>query len=313
MEKHIPVLWDETIEGLNIREDGIYVDCTLGLGGHSSRILEKLKSGHLYCFDQDEYALSYAKKRLSAISDSFTLIDRNFKYLKEEMESRQINAVDGILFDLGVSSVQFDTASRGFSYNYDARLDMRMDDRQKLDAYAIVNEWSFAELVRVISRYGEEKYAKSIARQIEKQRMIAPIETTFQLVEIIKQAIPAAVRRKGGHPAKRTFQALRIAVNDELNIFHDTLYDALDLLRPGGRIAVITFHSLEDRICKQIFKEKTSLPELPAGLPIIPQDMQPIYHLINKKPIEASEAELEANHRAHSAKLRIIERNETNG
>ena len=313
MEKHIPVLWDETIEGLNIHKDGIYVDCTLGFGGHSSRILEKLENGHLYGFDQDENALAYAKARLAAISNHFTLIDRNFKYLKEEMTSRGIHAVDGILFDLGVSSVQFDTASRGFSYNYDARLDMRMDERQRLDAYMIVNEWPYAKLVQISTRYGEEKFAKNIARQIERERQKAPIETTFQLVEIIKQAIPAPARRKGGHPAKRTFQALRIAVNDELNVFHDTLYDALDLLRPGGRIAVITFHSLEDRICKQIFREKTALPDLPAGLPVIPAEMQPAYHLINKKPIEASEAELEANHRAHSAKLRIIERNETNG
>ena len=305
---HVSVLLNEAIENLNIHEDGIYVDCTLGGGGHSSEILSRLSTGHLYAFDQDETAIQAAKERLQAIGNQYTLISRNFKYIKSSLQNLGVEKVDGILFDLGVSSPQFDEASRGFSYNQDARLDMRMDLRQKLDAYEIVNTWSYNDLVRILYKYSDEKYAKNIARKIEQKRQIKPIETTFELVDIIKEAIPAAARRSGGHPAKRTFQALRIAVNDELNVFHDALLDALDLLNPGGRIAVITFHSLEDRLCKQIFKEASSLKDIPKGLPVIPEEMQPKFELVNRKAIVPSSEELDENRRSHSAKLRVIER-----
>lgn len=308
MFHHKSVLLQETIEGLNIKEDGIYVDCTLGGGGHSSEILKRLTSGHLYCFDQDQVAIAAAKERLSKISDNFTIIYSNFKNLKVELAKLGVYQVDGIVFDLGVSSPQFDDGERGFSYNYDARLDMRMDRQNPLSAYEIVNTYSYEQLVKILYKYSEEKFAKQIARMIEKQRQEKPIETTFELVEIIKSAIPAAARRKGGHPAKRTFQALRIAVNDELNVFDEALNDALKITRVGGRIAVITFHSLEDKICKYTFQEVTQLPRLPQGMPVIPDELQPRFQKITKKPIVAGNDELEDNHRSHSAKLRIIER-----
>lgn len=308
MFSHITVLLNEAVEGLNIKEDGIYVDCTLGGGGHSSKILSQLTTGHLYCFDQDEIAIAAASKRLSAISDNFTIISTNFKNIKSALNELGVEHVDGILYDLGVSSPQFDEASRGFSYNQDARLDMRMDLRQKLDAYEIVNHWDYNDIVRILFKYSEEKFAKNIARKIEQKRAIKPIETTFELVEVIKEAIPAAARRSGGHPAKRTFQALRIAVNDELNVFHESLKDSLDLLNVGGRISVITFHSLEDRICKQMFKDVSEMKDVPLGLPVIPDELKPKFALVNKKPILPTDQELEDNHRAHSAKLRVIER-----
>lgn len=308
MFHHKSVLLQETIEGLNIKEDGIYVDCTLGGGGHSSEILKRLTSGHLYCFDQDQVAIAAAKERLSKISDNFTIIYSNFKNLKVELAKLGVYQVDGIVFDLGVSSPQFDDGERGFSYNYDARLDMRMDRQNPLSAYEIVNTYSYEQLVKILYKYSEEKFAKQIARMIEKQRQEKPIETTFELVEIVKSAIPAAARRKGGHPAKRTFQALRIAVNDELNVFDEALNDALKITRVGGRIAVITFHSLEDKICKYTFQEVTQLPRLPQGMPVIPDELQPRFQKITKKPIVAGNDELEDNHRSHSAKLRIIER-----
>lgn len=308
MFKHITVLLEEAVDGLDIKEDGIYVDCTLGGGGHSSAILKKLTTGHLYCFDQDEIAIKAARERLEKTSNHFTIIHSNFKNIKVELAKLGVSHVDGILYDLGVSSPQFDDAKRGFSYNFDARLDMRMDQSKDLDAYKIVNEWSYEQLVSIFYKYADEKFSKQIARKIEKQREIKPIETTFELVDLIKEAIPAPARRKGGHPAKRTFQALRIAVNDELNVFDQSLTDALDLLNVGGRISVITFHSLEDKICKYTFNEVTRLKDVPKGLPVIPDEMKPKYKLVNRKPIIASEDELENNHRAHSAKLRIIER-----
>ena len=308
MFHHKSVLLQETIEGLNIKENGIYVDCTLGGGGHSSEILKRLTSGHLYCFDQDQVAITAAKERLSKISNNFTIIYSNFKNLKEELAKLGVHHVDGIVFDLGVSSPQFDDGERGFSYNYDARLDMRMDRQNPLSAYEIVNTYSYEQLVKILYKYSEEKFAKQIARMIEKQRQEKPIETTFELVEIVKSAIPAAARRKGGHPAKRTFQALRIAVNDELNVFDEALNDALKITKVSGRIAVITFHSLEDKICKYTFQEVTQLPRLPQGMPIIPDELQPRFQKITKKPIVAGDDELEENHRSHSAKLRIIER-----
>ena len=308
MFNHVTVLLNEAVEGLNVKSDGIYVDCTLGGAGHSSLILKQLTTGHLYCFDQDENAIQAARQRLETIGNQFTIIQSNFKNIKAELNQRGVEHVDGILFDLGVSSPQFDNAERGFSYNYDARLDMRMDQSSSLDAHEIVNHYSYEQLVKILYKYADEKFAKQIARRIEKEREIQPIDTTFQLVEIVKSAIPAYARRKGGHPAKRTFQALRIAVNDELNVFDIALKDALDLLNINGRIAVITFHSLEDKICKYTFNEVSKLKDVPKGLPVIPEGMQPKFKLINKKPIIATEEELNENHRSHSAKLRVIER-----
>ncbi|KRL01424.1 16S rRNA (cytosine(1402)-N(4))-methyltransferase RsmH [Liquorilactobacillus capillatus] len=309
--EHKTVLLHEAVAGLNIKEDGLYVDCTLGGGGHSKQILGKLSSaGHLFAFDQDQTALDFNQTKLTAalLEKKITFIKANFRELKTQLNQRGIKHVDGILYDLGVSSPQFDNAQRGFSYRYDAPLDMRMNQEQSLDARQIVNEWSYAELVRIFFRYGEEKYAKSIARHIEKQREITEIATTGQLVELIKEAIPARARRTGGHPAKRVFQAIRIAVNDELGALEESLVQALDILNVGGRISIITFQSLEDRLVKTLFKEKSQLPELPPGLPVIPADVIPAYRLINKKPIKPQTDELNDNRRAHSAKLRIIER-----
>lgn len=308
MFNHVTVLLNEAVEGLNVKPDGIYVDCTLGGAGHSSLILKQLTTGHLYCFDQDEDAIVEARKRLEAIGDQFTIIQSNFKNIKSELGQRGVSHVDGVLFDLGVSSPQFDRGERGFSYNHDARLDMRMDQSATLDAHQIVNTYSYEQLVEILYKYADEKFAKQIARRIEKEREDHPIDTTFQLVEIVKSAIPAYARRKGGHPAKRTFQALRIAVNDELNVFDYALKDALDLLNVNGRISVITFHSLEDKICKYTFNDVSKLKDVPKGLPVIPEELQPKFRLVNKKPIVATEEELNENHRSHSAKLRVIER-----
>lgn len=305
---HTTVLKEESIKALNIKPEGIYVDCTLGGAGHSMRILEQLDGGHLFAFDQDETALAHAKQLLEPFSGKFTLIKSNFRHLKTELEERGIDQLDGILFDLGVSSPQLDEASRGFSYHQDAPLDMRMDQTAPLTAKEIVNEWPFAKILSIISRYGEEKFAKQIARKIEAAREKKPIESTGELVDIIKEAIPAPARRTGGHPAKRTFQAIRIAVNDELGAFEEALTDGLELLAPHGRMAVITFHSLEDRLCKQVFKEKTKLPDLPKGLPIIPDDHQAPFTLVTRKPVIATDDELEANNRSRSAKLRTIEK-----
>lgn len=308
MFEHVTVLLNEAVEGLNIKEDGIYVDCTLGGAGHSCEILKRLTTGHLYCFDQDEIAIQEARSRLEQVGDNFTILYANFKDLKEKLSELGINKVDGVLFDLGVSSPQFDQGERGFSYNFDARLDMRMNRSNDLDAYKIVNEYPYEKLVEIMYKYADEKFAKQIARKIEAKRAIAPIETTFQLVDVIKEALPAFAKRKTGHPAKRTFQALRIAVNDELNVFDKALSDALEILNINGRIAVITFHSLEDKICKYTFNDVSKLKDVPKGIPVIPDYLKPKFKLINKKPIIASDEELENNHRAHSAKLRIIER-----
>lgn len=307
-DKHIPVLLEEAIEGLNIKPNGIYVDCTMGGAGHASEILRRLSSeGHLYCFDQDIYAICKGRERLSAISSNYTIIETNFVNIKHELENFHISKVDGILYDLGVSSFQFDTGDRGFSYNQDARLDMRMNQEQELTAYEIVNTYSFENLRKIFYEYGEERFSGNIAKEIVLSRNKKPIETTFELVDIIKKAIPAFARRTGGHPAKKVFQALRIAVNDELNVFESSLADALTMLKPGGRIVVITFHSLEDRICKRSFKEKVEVKTL-RGLPIKDTEIVREYQLINNKVITASEKELEENSRAHSAKLRIIEK-----
>jgi 16S rRNA (cytosine1402-N4)-methyltransferase len=309
--KHITVLLNEAVDGLNIKPDGTYVDCTLGGGGHSGLILSKLsENGKLYSFDQDITAINFNKDKFKEENElgKINFIKSNFRNISEELNKRNILGVDGILYDLGVSSPQFDNADRGFSYNYDAPLDMRMDQSQSLTARDVVNDWSYEQLVRIFFRYGEEKFAKSIARRIEKVRQQIPIETTGQLVDLIKEAIPAKARRKGGHPAKKTFQAIRIAVNDELGALEESLEQALDLLNPGGRISVITFQSLEDRLVKVMFKQKTSLPELPPGLPVIPDSQKVEYKLITRKPIVPSEDEITHNNRAHSAKLRIIEK-----
>ena len=309
MFDHTTVLLKETVDGLNINPDGIYVDCTLGGGGHSEYLVKQLsEKGRLICFDQDTIAIENAKVRLADYLDRVTFVHSNFRYLKEELHNLDIHQVDGILYDLGVSSPQLDTPERGFSYHHDAPLDMRMDQTAELSAYHVVNEWTYENLVRIFFRYGEEKFSKQVARKIEQAREIAPVETTGQLVELIKDGIPAPARRKGGHPAKRIFQAIRIAVNDELGSAEDSLVDAIDLLKIGGRISVITFHSLEDRLTKTIFKEASSLPDLPPGLPIIPEHMKPVLKLVTRKPILPSDEELAANNRSRSAKLRVAEK-----
>ena len=307
---HVTVLLNEAIDNLNVKPDGTYVDATLGGGGHSQLLASRLTTGKLWSFDQDITAINYNKEHLATelAEGKVAFIQNNFRNLRDALAEVGVTEIDGIVYDLGVSSPQFDDGQRGFSYNYDAPLDMRMNQSQELTARTVVNEWDFHDLLRILSRYGEEKFAKQIARAIERQREIQPIETTFELVEVIKSAIPAAARRTGGHPAKRSFQAIRIAVNDELGVVEESLAQALDMLMVGGRISVITFHSLEDRLVKTMFKEKTAVPELPAGLPIIPDEMQPDYKLVTRKPILPSEEEMANNHRAHSAKLRVIER-----
>ena len=308
MEEHIPVLLKEVIEGLNIKPSGIYLDLTVGRGGHSSEILARLTSGRLIAVDQDEEAIVASRARLEKIGSNFQIVRSNFSALDEILNSLGIEAVDGILMDLGVSSPQFDKGERGFSYNSDARLDMRMDQRQTLTAYQIVNTYSLQDLNQILRDYGEEKYSYSIAKNIIKARETAPIETTFQLVNIIKKSKPMKELKKVGHPAKQVFQALRIAVNDELNVLVKALRSALNHLKPGGRLAVITFHSGEDRIVKNIFKEAAVDVGNRLDGPNITQEKD--FELINHKPITASEEELERNHRSASAKLRIIARKE---
>jgi len=305
--KHISVLLDESIDGLNIKDNGIYVDCTLGGGGHASEILKRIPNGHLYCFEQDPYAYERGNAKLSAVGKNYDIFPDNFVNLKKDLLSKGIEEVDGIIYDLGVSSFQFDTPDRGFSYNFDATLDMRMNTNQTLTAKMIVNEYSYEELKRIFYLYGEEPFSKEIARSIERERKIKPIETTFELTDIIKKSLPAKVLRKKGHPAKQVFQALRIAVNNELEVFSKSLEDALSILKPGGRICVITFHSLEDRICKQMFKSKVT-SDVPTDLPIKDSEIKKEYRLVNNKVIVPSDRELDLNNRAHSAKLRIIEK-----
>lgn len=298
---------EEVIAGLNIRSDCIYVDCTLGGAGHAAEILKRLTTGFLYCFDQDEYAIARADAVLKNISDRYLIFHDNFVNLKSRLRAENVSKVDGILYDLGVSSFQLDIGERGFSYNQDAKLDMRMDASQSLSAYDVVNSWSYEDLKKIFYQYGEERYAPRVAKKIVLEREKKPITTTLELAEIIKEAIPAFARRKGGHPARKVFQALRIAVNRELEVFEESLTDALSFLNEGGRIAVLTFHSLEDRICKRIFKSKTEI-ETPRGLPVRAEEMQTEFRLVNKKPLTPSAEEVEKNHRAKSAKLRIIEK-----
>jgi 16S rRNA (cytosine1402-N4)-methyltransferase len=309
MFEHTTVLLKETVDGLKVKEDGTYVDCTLGGAGHSSYLLSKLsKDGHLFAFDQDDIALANAKEKLLSYEGQVTFIKSNFRYLKEKLAEQGIEKVDGIIFDLGVSSPQLDNPERGFSYHHDAPLDMRMDQQADISAYDVVNHWSYEDLVRIFFKYGEEKFSKQIARKIEAHREIEPIRTTGELVEIIKEGIPAPARRKGGHPAKRIFQAIRIAVNDELKVFEEAIAQSIELLKPEGRVSVITFHSLEDRICKSAFKEAATPPELPRNMPFLPEGYEPKINIVTRKPIVPSEIELEENNRARSAKLRIAEK-----
>ncbi|WP_042415436.1 16S rRNA (cytosine(1402)-N(4))-methyltransferase RsmH [Geomicrobium sp. JCM 19038] len=308
MFKHETVLLQEAVDYLDIKPDGVYVDCTFGRGGHSSHILEQLNDqGRLYAFDADEEAILSAKERF-ADEPRLILTHVNFKEAVPTLRSLGVEQIDGVLFDLGVSSPQFDDKSRGFSYQGDAPLDMRMDRRQPLSAKEVVNEWSFEQLSQMIYRYGEEKFAKQIARAIERARIKEPIETTDQLVELIKEGIPAAARRTGGHPAKRTFQAIRIAVNDELQSFERALSDFVSMMNLNGRIAVITFHSLEDRLTKSTLDEFCRLPKLPPGLPVIPEELEPSMRWVKKKPILPSDEEIEHNRRARSARLRVVEK-----
>ncbi len=299
---HKSVLLLESINYLNLKDDSIIVDCTLGYGGHSSEILKRIPNGKLYSFDQDNDAIAYSLDRLQKISNNFEIINSNFVNIKAELEKRNVKRIDGILYDLGVSSPQLDEKERGFSFHQDAKLDMRMNKSQALSAYEVVNNYSYEKLTEIIYKYGEEKYASSIARGITKNR---PITTTLELAEIIKSSVPEKYRREK-HPARKTFQAIRIEVNDELNVFEKSLKDALELISVGGRICVITFHSLEDRLCKNIFKEVTSINKELNGLPVIPDEYLPNFKIV--KTIEPSEEELKENPRARSSKLRVIER-----
>lgn len=304
---HISVLLNESIEGLNLKEDGIYVDCTLGYAGHSSEILKRVRRGYLFAIDQDKDAIKSSKERLSKIGDNFTIIKSNFSCLKKELNERNINFVDGFLFDLGVSSVQLDEEKRGFSYHNDAKLDMRMDQDAKLTAYDVVNTYSEDKLKEIFYKFGEEKYSSSIAKNIVKYRQNKEILTTLELSDIISNSVPMRERRDH-HPARKVFQAIRIEVNHELDILENSIKDALSMLNVGGRICVITFHSLEDRIVKNVFKEYTEVDPLVKGLPDIPKEYLPDYKLVNKNAIVPSLEELEKNNRARSSKLRIIER-----
>ena len=302
---HKSVLLNECINNLNLKDDSIIVDMTLGYAGHSSEILKKIPNGKLYAFDQDEEAIKASREKLNKIGNNFEIIKSNFVNLSEELEKRNVDKVDGVLFDLGVSSPQLDEDYRGFSFHQDAKLDMRMDQESQLTAYQVVNEYSKEKLIDIFYKYGEEKYAVSIANKIDIYRKNKPIETTLELVEVIKTGVPEKYKREK-HPARKVFQAIRIEVNKELDVFEKALKDAINLIDVNGRICVITFHSLEDRLCKEIFKEVTYIDNNLKKLPIIPEEYLPNYKLINT--IKPSREELKENNRARSAKLRIIER-----
>ena len=308
MLEHVTVLKNEAVDYLNIKPNGIYVDMTLGGGGHSSLILSKLTTGHLYSFDQDEYAIGRAKDILDKVGYNYTIIKSNFKNVKSELNKLGVEKIDGVLYDLGVSSFQFDDAKRGFSYRLDAPLDMRMNTEQELSAKIIINEWPVSDLINIFYKYGEEKFSKQIAFAIEKARQQKTIETTFELVEIIKSALPSKVLRQKGHPAKQVFQALRVAVNDELKVFEISLNDSLSMLNKGGRAVVITFQSLEDRIAKHIFKESSTL-DIPEGVPMATKGKVAPFSLITRQAILPSDEEIERNNRSHSAKMRVLEKN----
>ena len=304
---HISVLLQESIDSLEIKENGIYVDCTLGYAGHSSEILKRIKSGHLYAFDQDKIAIAAADSKLKTIGTNYTIIKSNFVNMKERLLDLGVTEVDGILFDLGVSSPQLDEDERGFSYHKDARLDMRMDQDSKFSAWDVVNTYSEDNLTKILFTYGEEKYARSIAKNILKARNNKTIDTTFELVDVIKSSVPEKYMRDK-HPARRTFQAIRIEVNHELEILESSMRDSLSMLKVGGILSVITFHSLEDRIVKNVFKEVTSIDPVVKGMPDIPESYLPDFELVNNKAIQPSDLELEENNRSRSSKLRSIRR-----
>ncbi len=304
---HYSVLLEESISNLNIKEDGIYVDATLGFAGHSSEILKRIQKGYLFAFDQDIDACQASNLKLSKVGNNFKIINDNFVNIKKRLEENDIYHVDGILYDLGVSSPQLDIASRGFSYHNDARLDMRMNQNSSLSAYEVVNNYSEKALTDIFYKYGEEKYGKKIASNIVKYRENKEIVTTLELVDIIKTSVPFKAMRES-HPARKVFQAIRIEVNDELNVLKASLEDAIKLLNINGRICVITFHSLEDRIVKEIFNKYTKVNQELNNLPFIPEEYLPNYKLINTKVIIPSNKELTENNRSRSAKLRVIER-----
>lgn len=298
---HISVLLEESIKYLNLKEDSKIVDCTLGYGGHSSEILKRIPKGFLYSFDQDKEAIKFSNKRLSEIRDNYKIVNSNFVNLEKNIKEN----VDGILYDLGVSSPQLDVDERGFSFHNDAKLDMRMNQDSVLDAHKVVNTYSYEKLRDIFYKYGEEKYSSSIAKKIVEERSKKEINTTLELVEIIKSATPDKYKREH-HPARKVFQAIRIEVNDELNVLENSLRQALNLLNVGGRICVITFHSLEDKIVKDIFRENSTLSKELERLPIVPEELQPKFKVV--KTLEPTKEEVENNKRARSAKLRVIER-----
>lgn len=302
---HKTVLLNEAIDNLNVKEDGIYVDATLGFGGHSGLLLKRIKRGFLFAFDQDDMAIEYSMNKLKGISSNFEIIKSNFVYLKEELNKRDISGIDGIVFDLGVSSPQLDITDRGFSYHNDAMLDMRMDTNRDFSAYNVVNEYTYQDLVRILRDYGEEKYASSIAKNIVKEREVKRINTTLELVDIIKKSIPYKAMRDG-HPARKTFQAIRIEVNNELEVLKGALEDAIKMLNVGGRVAVITFHSLEDRIVKDMFNRYSKVDSNLKGLPFIPEEYEPKYKVVAN--ITPSDEEIKENNRARSSRLRVLER-----
>lgn len=304
---HYSVLLEECIDNLNIKENGIYVDGTIGLAGHSSEILKRIPNGFLYGFDQDDFAVEKSTERLEKIGNNFKIFRNNFEGMKDILEENGIEYVDGILLDLGVSSPQIDNKERGFSFMNDGLLDMRMDKRNNLDAGKVVNEYKLDELIEIFYMYGEEKFSKSIAKNIVDYRLNKKIETTLELVEIIKKSVPVKYFINN-HPERQIFQAIRIEVNGELNVLKNVLPDAIKLLKTGGRLCVITFHSLEDRIVKQTFKKFSEVNEIVRGLPVIPDEYKPLIKIINNKPIIATDEEMKENSRSRSAKLRIIER-----
>lgn len=304
---HYSVLLKETIENLNIKEDGVYIDATMGYAGHSKEILKKIKRGFLFAFDADKQAIKYSDQALSEIGGNYKIFHSNFKDMRKVLAKENVDLVDGIIFDLGFSSPQIDQKERGFSFMQDAPLDMRMDRDQPVSAYEVVNTYEEKELADMFFTFGEEKMAKIIAKTIKEQRTKQPIKTTLELVEIIKQAVGANYFFKN-HPERKIFQAIRIEVNKELDALEQVLPDAIAMLKKGGRICVITFHSLEDRIVKQIFKKYSEVDDLVKGLPQIPEEYKPLIKIVNKKPILPSKIELEENSRSKSAKLRIIER-----